>query len=89
MIANAYIFSVHLARRVLQLEKINTSLRQEVEREKKKIRQLADEVGVWKTKFRVLCPILTPLIQDYLPFSFFVVFLHIWGKKDTYQLCSN
>ena len=47
-----YIFSVHLARRVLQLEKINTSLRQEVEREKKKIRQLADEVGVWKTKFR-------------------------------------
>ena len=37
-------FSVHLARRVLQLEKINTSLRQEVEREKKKIRQLADEV---------------------------------------------
>ena len=37
-------FSVHLARRVLQLEKINTSLKQEVEREKKKIHQLADEV---------------------------------------------
>ncbi|XP_052815474.1 progesterone-induced-blocking factor 1-like [Mya arenaria] len=36
--------SVHLARRVLQLEKINTSLKQEVNREKKKILQLADEV---------------------------------------------
>lgn len=36
--------SVHLARRVLQLEKINTSLRQEVDREKKKVHQLADEV---------------------------------------------
>lgn len=36
--------SVHLARRVLQLEKINTSLRQDNDREKKKILQLADEV---------------------------------------------
>ncbi|KAH3849855.1 hypothetical protein DPMN_092259 [Dreissena polymorpha] len=36
--------SVHLARRVLQLEKINTSLRQEIDREKKKIVQLAEEV---------------------------------------------
>lgn len=36
--------SVHLARRVLQLEKINTSVRQEVEREKKKVLQLAEEV---------------------------------------------
>lgn len=36
--------SVHLARRVLQLEKINTSLRQDVDREKKKILQLAEEV---------------------------------------------
>lgn len=36
--------SVHLARRVLQLEKINTSLRQEQEREKKKIMMLAEEV---------------------------------------------
>jgi len=36
---------VHLARRVLALEKINTSLRLEMEREKKKMEQLADEVG--------------------------------------------
>jgi hypothetical protein len=36
--------SVHLARRVLQLEKINTLCKQDVEREKKKVLQLAEEV---------------------------------------------
>lgn len=41
------VFSVHLARRVLQLEKINTSLRQEVDREKKKMLQLAEEVRLF------------------------------------------
>ena len=39
-----YIFSVHLARRVLALEKVNTQLRQDMEREKNKIKQLAEEV---------------------------------------------
>lgn len=37
--------SVHLARRVLQLERANTSLRNEVNREAKKKEQLAEEVG--------------------------------------------
>ncbi|XP_067663556.1 progesterone-induced-blocking factor 1-like [Haliotis asinina] len=36
--------SVHLARRTLQLEKANTSLRHEIEREKQKTSQLAEEV---------------------------------------------
>ncbi|XP_052675379.1 progesterone-induced-blocking factor 1-like [Crassostrea angulata] len=36
--------SVHLARRVLALEKINTQLRQDLEREKTKIKQLAEEL---------------------------------------------
>ncbi|KAK3597678.1 hypothetical protein CHS0354_040054 [Potamilus streckersoni] len=36
--------SVHLARRVLQLEKINTSLKQDLEREKNKFKQLAEEL---------------------------------------------
>lgn len=36
--------SVHLARRVLQLEKINTSMKKDVERERSKIRQLAEEL---------------------------------------------
>ncbi|XP_060607865.1 progesterone-induced-blocking factor 1-like [Ruditapes philippinarum] len=36
--------SVHLARRVLQLEKINTLCKQDIEREKKKVLQLAEEV---------------------------------------------
>ena len=58
------IFSVHLARRVLQLEKINTSLRQEVEREKKKIHQLADEVG-----FVSVCLFLLALIQNFMKYN--------------------
>ncbi|XP_033743341.1 progesterone-induced-blocking factor 1-like [Pecten maximus] len=36
--------SVHLARRVLQLEKINTNLKKDVDREKSKIKQLAEEL---------------------------------------------
>ncbi|KAL5012861.1 hypothetical protein ScPMuIL_011412 [Solemya velum] len=36
--------SVHLARRVLQLEKANTSMRHEVDREKSKMKQLAEEL---------------------------------------------
>ncbi|KAJ8297810.1 hypothetical protein KUTeg_024341, partial [Tegillarca granosa] len=36
--------SVHLARRVLQLEKINTGCRQDLERERNKIKQLAEEL---------------------------------------------
>ncbi|KAL4235445.1 Progesterone-induced-blocking factor 1 [Mactra antiquata] len=36
--------SVHLARRVLQLEKINTLQKQDIDREKKKVQQLAEEV---------------------------------------------
>ena len=41
---NEYCFSVHLARRVLQLERANTSLRKELERENEKSKQLAEEV---------------------------------------------
>ena len=37
--------SVQLARRVLQLERANTSLRKEIEREKAKMKQLAEEVS--------------------------------------------
>ncbi len=37
-------FSVHLAKRVLQLERANTSLRKERETEEKKTDQLANEV---------------------------------------------
>ncbi|XP_041358363.1 progesterone-induced-blocking factor 1-like [Gigantopelta aegis] len=36
--------SVHLARRVLSLEKANTSMRHEIEREKQKTQQLAEEL---------------------------------------------
>ena len=36
--------SVQLARRVLQLERANTSLRKEIEREKARTKQLAEEV---------------------------------------------
>lgn len=36
--------SVQLARRVLQLEKANTSLRQEIQREQNKVKQLAEEL---------------------------------------------
>ncbi|KAK6173888.1 hypothetical protein SNE40_017265 [Patella caerulea] len=36
--------SVHLARRVIQLEKANTSLRQEINREKTRTQELADEI---------------------------------------------
>lgn len=38
------ICSVHLARRVLELERANTSVRKEYDREKEKIQQLANEV---------------------------------------------
>lgn len=41
-----FFHSVHLARRVLALEKINTQLRQDLEREKTKIKQLAEEVSL-------------------------------------------
>ncbi|XP_070554404.1 progesterone-induced-blocking factor 1-like [Ptychodera flava] len=37
--------SVHLARRVLQLERMNTSLRREVESEKAKVTQIAEELA--------------------------------------------
>ncbi|CAH1778272.1 unnamed protein product [Owenia fusiformis] len=36
--------SVHLARRVLQLERANSSLRQEIQRETSKVKQLSEEV---------------------------------------------
>ena len=38
-------FSVQLARRVLHLERANTSLRHEVEREGKKNKQISEEVN--------------------------------------------
>ena len=40
-------FSVHLARRVLQLERANTALRKEVENEQAKSRTLGEEVRIW------------------------------------------
>lgn len=43
-------FSVHLARRVLQLEKINSNLKKDVDTEKIKIKQLAEEVCYVKFK---------------------------------------
>lgn len=36
--------NVHLTRRILHLEKINTTLRHEIEREGNKIKELTDEV---------------------------------------------
>ena len=38
-------FSVHLARRVLELERGNTSLRKDVDKEKEKNRELAQQVN--------------------------------------------
>jgi hypothetical protein len=37
--------NVHLTRRILHLEKINTSLRHEVERERNKSKELSEEVN--------------------------------------------
>ena len=45
-----FVYSVHLARRVLQLERANTSLRNEMEREKKKKDLLGKEVMTAKSK---------------------------------------
>jgi len=41
---NVLIFSVHLARRVLQLERENTQLRKELEREIERNKELAEQV---------------------------------------------
>ena len=45
-----FVYSVHLARRVLQLERANTSLRDDVEREKKKKDLLGKEVMTTNTR---------------------------------------
>ena len=45
-----FVYSVHLARRVLQLERANTSLRDDVEREKKKKDLLGKEVMTRNTR---------------------------------------
>ena len=44
-----FVYSVHLARRVLQLERANTSLRDDMEREKKKKDLLGKEVMTTNT----------------------------------------
>ena len=45
-----FVYSVHLARRVLQLERANTSLRDDMEREKKKKDLLGKEVMTTNTR---------------------------------------
>ena len=45
-----FVYSVHLARRVLQLERANTSLRDDMEREKKKKDLLGKEVMATNTR---------------------------------------